>query len=132
MAGSFSDYMEQETLEWITGQTSDLGTPPSTIYVALYTTAPTDAGGGVEVSGGGYARQDSAGKWGAPSSGSVSNDTEIPWPTATGDWGTVVAAAIFDALAGNMLAWADLTASKVVNTDDTFKFPIGNLTVTLD
>ena len=91
MAGSFSDYMEQETLEWITGQASDLGTPPATIYVALYTVAPSDPGGGTEVVGGSYARQDAKGKFAAPAAGSVSSNAEVAFPQASGDWGTVVA-----------------------------------------
>lgn len=132
MAGSFNDYFEQELLEWLTGQTNDLGTA-ATPYIALYTTAPTDAGGGTEVSGGSYARQDSSGKWAAPSGGSVSSNAEIAFPQATADWGTVVAFAILDAVSGgNFLCWADLTASKTVNNGDTFKFPSGNLTITSD
>jgi len=130
MAGSKSDYYEAEVMKWASGQTNDLGTAP-TPYVALYTTAPTDAGGGVEVSGGSYARQSSSGKWASPSGGSVSTNAEIAFPTATADWGTVVAFAILDAVTGgNFLYWGDLTASKTVNNGDTFKFPSGNITLT--
>ena len=133
MAGSFSDYFELEILDWLTGQTNDLGTAP-TPYMALFTVAPTDAGGGTEVSGGSYARKDSSGLWAAAAAGSVSNNADITFVQASGaDWGTVVAAAIFDAVSGgNMLAWFDLTASKTVSDGDTFKFPSGNVTITSD
>jgi hypothetical protein len=132
MAGSFADYFELEVLKWITGQVNDLGTA-CTPYLALYTVAPTDSTSGTEVSGGSYARQDSSGDWAAPAGGSVSTNAEVAFPQASGDWGTVVAFAIMDAVtAGNMLAWGDLTASKTVNNGDTFKFPSGDVTVTLD
>jgi len=48
---SISDYYENKIIDhMLRGQAF---TPPSTIYLALYTVAPTDAGGGTEVSGGG-------------------------------------------------------------------------------
>ena len=54
MAG-FSDYLEDKVLDHVFGGTAY--TAPTTLYVALYTVAPTDTGGGTEVSGGAYARQ---------------------------------------------------------------------------
>jgi hypothetical protein len=130
MAGSKSDYFELEILKHATGQANDLGAA-NTPFVALYTVAPTDAGGGTEVSGGSYARQDSSGKWAAPSGGSVQNNAEVAFPEATADWGTVVAYAILDAVsAGNFIYWADLTESKTVNIGAVFKFPSGNMTLT--
>lgn len=132
MAGSKADYFELEILKWATGQVNDLGTAP-TPYIALYTIAPSDAGGGTEVTGGSYAREDSSGKWGAPAAGAVANNAEIAFTQATGDWGTVVAFSIMDAVtAGNFLYWADLTASKTVNSGDTFKFPATNIDLTED
>jgi hypothetical protein len=132
MAGSKADYFELEILKWATGQVNDLGTAP-TPYIALYTVAPTDAGGGTEVTGGSYARQSSSGKWAAPAAGAVSTNAEIAFPQATADWGTVVAFAILDAVtSGNFLYWGDLTASKVVNNGDTFKFPSGDIDLTED
>lgn len=133
MAGSKSDYLELELLKWATGQANALGAAPPTPYIALYTTAPTDAGGGVEVSGGSYAREDSSGKWAAPAAGAIVTNADIIFTTATADWGDVVAFGIFDALAaGNLLYWGDLTATKTVNNGDTFKFLSGNLTLTED
>lgn len=132
MAGSKNDYFELEILKWATGQVNDLGSA-CTPYIALYTGAPSDPGGGTEVTGGSYAREDSSGKWAAPSAGSVSTNADITFTQATADWGTVLAFAILDAVTGgNFLYWADLTASKVVNSGDTFKFPSGNITLTED
>ena len=53
MAG-FSDYLEDKVLDHVFGGTAY--TAPSTLYVALYTVAPTDTGGGTEVLGRGYSR----------------------------------------------------------------------------
>jgi hypothetical protein len=97
---------------------------PSAIYIALFTVAPTDAGGGTEVSGGSYARvqvTQADANWNAPSGGNglFSNVNDITFPTPTADWGTIVAVGIFDAAsAGNLLIWGNLTANKTVNNGD--------------
>lgn len=129
--GSFSDYLENKVLDHVTGKTSY--TKP-TSYVALYTAAPSDAGGGTEVSGGSYARVATAGAdWNAASSGSVSNAAALTFPTASGSWGTVTHFGLFDAsTTGNLLAWGSLTTSKSVGSGDTAQFAIGSLTLTLD
>jgi hypothetical protein len=105
-----------------------------TAYVGLYTTDPTmPAGtGGVEVSGGSYARVSLSGLMGAASAGSKANTTAIAFATATAAWGTVTGIGIFDAVtAGNLLASGPLTTSKAVGSGDTFSLPIGDLTNTL-
>lgn len=134
MAGSKSDYLENEMLDHVLGG-GDY-TRPATVYVALYTTAPTDAGGGVEVSGGSYARKDvtnNATNWPAASSGSKSNGQDIVFATATASWGTIVAFGIFDAsTSGNLLYWGTLTSSRLIDIDDTAFFRAGTLTITED
>lgn len=128
MAG-FSDYLELEVLDHVFGGASY--TAPATIYVALYTVAPSDTGGGTEVSGGGYARQSMA--FGTASSGSISNSGSVEFPTATADYGTVVAMGLFDASsAGNLLAYGNLTTSKTVSNGDVFRFNASSVTISLD
>ena len=128
MAG-FSDYYENKVIDHMLR--NQAFTPPATVYVGLYTAAPTDAGGGTEVSGGSYARQ--AVTLAAASNGATQNSADITFPTATADWGTIVAAGLFDAAsAGNLLAWNNLTASKTVNSGDTFKITAGSLTISVD
>lgn len=108
-------------------------TAPVTVYVALYTVAPTDAAGGTEVSGGSYARQPIA--FGAPSgSPSVStNSGTITFPTATANWGTIVAVGIFDAVsAGNLLFYGNLTANQTINTGGVFSFSAADVSITVD
>lgn len=134
MAGSKSDYLENELLDHVLGNAAY--SAPATVYVALYTVAPADAGGGTEVSGGSYARvavTNNDTNWPAASSGAKANGAAITFPTATANWGECVAFAILDAASGgNMLYWGDLTASKTVNSGDTASFAIGDLDVTED
>ncbi len=104
-------------------------TSVATVYVALFTTAPSAGGGGVEVTGGSYARQ--AATWTSPSGGSTSNVADVVFPTASADWGTVVAYAIFDASSsGNMLYFANLGSPRTVLNTDQVKFPAGQLIAT--
>lgn len=103
---------------------------PSTVYVGLFTSDPTDAGTGTEVSGGSYARK--AMTFGSPSNGASTNSGAVEFDQATGDWGTITHFAIFDALTtGNMLYHGALTASKTIATGDVFKFASASVTVTL-
>lgn len=125
---SFSDYLENALLNHVFRNTSL--TSPTTTYLALYTVSPSDAGGGTEVSGSGYARQ--AITFGAPSGGAISNTAQVSFTASGGNFGTVVAVGIFDAsTAGNLLAW-DAITSATVNNGDTIQFPIGDIDVTLD
>jgi hypothetical protein len=105
-------------------------TAPATVYVSLWTSDPTDAGSGTEVSGGSYAR--TAVTMGAPSNGASLNTTAVEFPQATGSWGTIGWIGINDAsTSGNLLYHSPLTTSKVIDTGDIFKIAIGSLSVTL-
>lgn len=105
-------------------------TAPSTVYLALYLTDPTDADTGTEVSGGSYARQSIT--FGAPSNGLTSNSAPIEFPAATAPWGTIRYIGIRDNVTGgNLLYHTALDASKEIGTDDIFKITAGNLSVTL-
>jgi len=103
-------------------------TSPSAVYTGLYTVAPTATTAGTEVTGGSYARV--ASTFAAASAGSTSNSGAITFPIASAAWGTVVAAAISDSLAGgNQLYFGNLGTSKVVGIGDQLNFAIGALTV---
>ncbi len=105
-------------------------TSPTTVYVGLFTTDPTDAGSGTEVSGGSYVRQSAT--FAAPSNGASSTSADVTFPQATANWGTVTHFGVFDASsAGNLLYHGALTTSKTIETGDVFKISSGNLTVTL-
>lgn len=128
---SKSDYLENKLLDHQLGKTSY--TMP-TVYVGLFTAAPSDSGGGTEVSGGSYARKSTAGAdWNAASSGSSSNANAVTFVTATGSWGTVTHFGLFDAAtSGNLLRWAALGTSKAIASGDTASFAAGSLVVTED
>lgn len=136
MAGSKSDYLENELLDHVLGGTDY--PRPATVYISAYTVAPTDAGGGTEVSTSGtaYARvavTNNATNWPAATGGLKSNGTTISFPVATASWGTVVAAAIHDAVtAGNLLYWGTLTANKTIDTNDQLVFAAGDIDITED
>jgi len=130
MAGSKSDYLETALLNHVLRATALAS--PSTVYVGLYTTAPTDAGGGVEVSGNGYARKAIA--FSAPAGGSTSNSSTVTFPAAVpAGWGTVVAFGVFDSLSsGNLLYWATLTDSRTVAIGEQPYFPAASLVISDD
>ena len=105
-------------------------TAPATVYVSLWTSDPTDAGSGTEVSGGSYAR--TAVTFGAPSNGVTTNNADVTFPTATSSWGVVGWIGINDAVtSGNLLYHSPLDTSKVIDSGDIFKIITGNLSVTL-
>ena len=109
MAG-FSDYLENKVLEHVFENSAY--TAPSTLYAALFTVAPSDTGGGTEVSGGGYVRQTAAFTVSGTNPTTATNGSAIEYPTATGNYGTVVAVGVFDASSsGNLLAYANLDSS---------------------
>lgn len=129
MANNLTNYLEDALLNHVFRNTTL--TSPTTVYLALFTAAPGEAGGGTEVTGGSYARV--AITFGAPSSNQIANSSAVNFATATANWGTITDCAIMDASSGgNMLAFGPLAASKVVNTGDTISFAIGALTVALN
>ncbi len=125
----FTDYLEDALLKHVFTNTAY--TSPTTVYAALFTVAPSDTGGGTEVSGGAYARQSMA--FSVSGTGTLAtNSAAVVYPTATADYGTVVAVGIFDAsTSGNLLAYANLTTSKTVSSGDVFRFNAGDVDITL-
>lgn len=124
----FSNYLEDAVLNHVFG--GDAYTSPSSVYLALYTTAPTDAGGGTQVSGNGYARQEIT--FDAADSGEVTSTSPVSFTASGGSFGTIVAVGVFDAsTGGNLLAWKAITPV-TINDTDTLTFPAGDITVSLD
>ena len=123
-----SNYLENALLNATLNATTY--TAPATVYVSLWTSDPTDAGSGTEVSGGSYAR--TAVTFGAPSNGVTTNNADVTFPTATASWGTVGWIGINDALSsGNLLYHTALDTAKAIDSGDIFKIATGNLSVTL-
>jgi hypothetical protein len=105
------------------------------LVVALFTAAPGEAAGGTEVSGGSYARVAvvaSAAGWDLVSGTQIDNAADINFPVATASWGTVTHVALYNAAGTTMLAYGALTASKLVDNGDSFRFPAGSLVLVVD
>ena len=139
MAGNKSQYLSDQVLNWLKG-TTFVATPADT-YVALFTTMPVYAGtGGVEVSGGSYARVAiAAAGWSAIATGGgngdqIDNTAAVNFPTPTAGWGTVVGFGLYDAsTGGNLLYFDTLTGgSQVVNSGNTVSFAAAALVVAED
>jgi hypothetical protein len=126
---SFTDYLETAALNW--AFSSNAVTRPTAWFVALFTAAPGETGGGTEISTSGtaYVRKSAA----FTISGNLAtNSAAIEWDVAASSWGTVTHIAVFDAsTGGNMLAYAPLTASKTIASGDVFRIPAGDLDITL-
>jgi len=129
---SFSDDLEVKILNHIFGKATY--TAATNIYVALFVGDPTDTGtGGVEVSGGGYARVSTTpADWNVAAAGSIDNANVITFAKATGSWGTPDYFALYDAVAGNLIGSGAITTPKATTTDDTPSFAAGSIVVTLD
>lgn len=144
-AGALSDYLENKLIDHVfRGQAY---TAPTTIYVALYTSACSDAAGGTEVSGGSYARPGlatSLANWAGTQSaasttastgtgGTTSNNSAITFATPSAGWGTVTYIGLMDAVtSGNLLVCTALTIGKTINSGDAVSFPAASLTNQID
>lgn len=123
-----STYLENALINATLRNTSY--TSPAAVYMGLYTSDPTDANTGTEVSGGSYARV--AVTMGSPSDGVSTNSAAVEFPQASGSWGTVGWIGILDASSsGNLLYHTALDTSKTISSGDIFKIAIGGLSVTL-
>lgn len=127
---ALSDHAEKLLLDWL--MTTGSATRPTAWYVGLFTAAPSDSGGGTEVSGSGYAREAVTFAAASTPGGTTSNTGDVSFTAAGGNWGTITHIGIFDAsTSGNLLWHGAMTASKVVNDGDTLQFSTGNIDLTI-
>jgi hypothetical protein len=139
-----TDYLENRLIDHLFRGTTF--TKPAALYIALFTSAPSDADVGMEVTGAGYARGamasiDATGKAtpggvagaSSGSSGQTSNAIEIGFPIPTASWGTVVAMGVYDtSTGGNLLVWAMLASGRqILNGDPGPIFSVDALTITI-
>jgi len=124
MADAKSNYLENALLNHVLRATTY--TPPTTLYLALFTTDPTDSATGTEVTGGSYARKVIT--FAAASGGTSNSSVEVTFPTLPA--GTITHAAIYDALTGgNMLYYKALNPVLVLQANDNVVFSSGNVSV---
>ena len=132
-----SDHLEQRVIDHVLNAGTEFTlASTASVYVALFTDATTDAGGGTECTGTNYARVTVTADFSTMTGvtdGNTTNLSEIAFAQASdATWGTITNLAIYDAATiGNMLYHGALDSSKVIDTNDTFKIAIGDLSVTL-
>lgn len=131
---SASNYLENKMLDHVFGNTPY--TPPATIYVALHTADPTEAGSVGEVSGGSYARvgfTNNTTSFPNASGGSKSNGVVGTFPTPTVDWGDVTYWSMWDAASGgNCLVVSAAFTAQPCRVGNTVTFANGALVITAD
>jgi hypothetical protein len=140
MAGSFSDFLEKEIQDHIFGNAAY--SPPATMYIRLFTIAPSDTGGGTEANYDGYvqygvAYANNATNWPAATGVAATKKqaVAITYATNTGtSTDTIVAMGIYDGntISSNLLQWADLASSKAIGPSDIPKFNANAISGTLD
>jgi len=125
-----SNYVKSGIIDfWLRNQ---LVSQPTLCYVALYATAPTGSDTGIEISGGGYARQPVTfsstvidGNYGV-----TQNTNIINFPQLTANVGTATYIALRDAeTGGNLIAYAQLPASLQLNAGYQPYISVGDLRV---
>ena len=125
---SFSNTYETLVLQYTFTNASV--TRPTAWYLGLFTSAPGEAGGGTEVSGGSYVRKAVTF---SVTGDTATNTAAVEWPVATATWGTITHIAVYDALSGgNQIAYAALTNSKTISSGDVLRVPAGDRDTTLD
>jgi hypothetical protein len=125
---SFSNNAENLLLNWVL--TTGTVTRPTAWYVALFTSDPTDADTGTEVSGGSYAR---TAVTFSVTGNAATNTGGVEFPAATANWGTVSHIGVYDAsTSGNLIFHSALTTAKAITDGDVFRIPTGDLDFTLD
>lgn len=106
--------------------------PGATLYLALYTVAPTEDGGGTEVTGGSYARlsvTNDLTTWPAAAGGTKANGIALTFATPTAPWGDVLAWGLHDhATNDSLVLWGLLDDTVTIDTSDDVAFAPGDLT----
>lgn len=127
---ALSDYSEKLILDYL--MTAGSVTRPTNWYVALYTSAPSDAGGGTELSGNGYVREAVTFAVATSGTGTTSNTGAVVFTAVGGDWGSITHMGIHDASSsGNLLWHGSLAAAKTVLDGDSLEFSVNNINLTV-
>lgn len=127
MASGNSDDYESILLNHEFGGAS-LGNP-STWYLGLYTTEPTDSSAGVEVSGGAYARlaiTNNTTNFPTTTTNEKNLGLSVAFPEATSGWGSITAFGLFVASTGGTPRFWGTITPQVINTGDVFRVPAGS------
>lgn len=108
---------------------AETATRPTAWYLGLFSAAPSDSGGGTELSGNGYARQNMT--FGAASGGVAANTSTHTFTASGGNWAEVTHYGIFSASTGGTLWWhGALTTPKTAANGDSLTVAAGAFTLT--
>ena len=129
--GSLSDFAENALLDHVFNVAYS---HPATVYLALCTADPTDAGTGASMSeclsANNYAREEIA--FAAASGRSIAQTGVVTFNLASGAWGTATHWAIVDSVTygeGNMLAHGALSEEKVIISGNTPSVASGQVVI---
>ena len=127
---ALSDHAENLLLNFL--MTTGTATRPTSWYVALFTSAPNDAGGGTEVSGNGYSRQSVSWDTASGTGGTTANSGAVSFTASGSGFGTVTHIGIFDASSsGNLLWHGAMDTAKSVASGDVLQFAVGAIDLTI-
>jgi len=128
-SGGISTAYSNSVLDWLfRGQTL---AQPANIYIALFSTACSDAAAGTELSGNGYARAQ-CNAWDTASGGASQNTNTVTFAQASGNWSAAVYAALYDnSSGGTYMLYADVNDLTVLSGEYA-RFSAGAFDVTLD
>ena len=132
---SLSNYAEDKILDHLCGKGARDFISPATLAVAMASAVSGSEPVTVTEFADANDYERKAVTFGSAASGSATNSGDVTFPTATGNQGTCTHIAVYDNLTyggGNLLFYGALTASKTIETGDTFEIKISNLTVNLD
>jgi len=148
-----SNYLENEVLDHVLGETARNYTPSSALHIALFSGTASDvlaaleagtnstsgAGnwGHYEINAGAYARKPA--NFATASGGASALSGDVTFATATANYqnaatsgSTVTCIAVVDAAtSGNVLFYGQLDNAKEILNGDTFQVSSGNLTISL-
>ena len=127
---ALSDHAENLLLNFL--MTTGTATRPTQWFVALFSSAPNDAGGGTEISGNGYSRQSVSWDTASGTGGTTANSGAVSFTASGSGFGTVTHIGIFDASSsGNLLWHGAMDTAKSVASGDVLQFAAGAIDLTI-
>lgn len=126
MASGMTNTFESWVIDHFLRNTVETQVAP---YLALYSVAPGETGGGTELTGNGYARE--AITFGVDTAGVTNNTNTITFTATGGAWSAIAGHAICDAVsAGNIMMYEDSVAGPTLADGDSYEFGASDITVT--
>jgi len=127
---SASNYLEDALLA--ATLTATTYTSPADVYVALYSTTPTDSSSGTELTGNGYARQLTT--FTVNTGNGIANSSSTATFTASGgDWLPALGWSIVDdSTGGNILYYSTLSPAQTVLDGDDLVINTGNIQISMN